>query len=448
MRARFRTAKLRVAIIGAGPAGFYTLDALLRAEVPIEIDLIDRLPTPFGLVRGGVAPDHQHTKAVDRTFEALLERPEVRFWGDVEVGRDIQLAELRGLYDAVVLTVGAAKDRRLGIPGEDLEGVYGSSAFVGWYNGHPDWQQLDPPLDGAPAIVIGNGNVAIDIARVLLKTPEEMAESDLAAGAAQAIAANPPRRVTILGRRGPLQSRFTLAELRELGRLSVGPPAIVTGGALPELPADGAILEDARERRRAERVLAVLKGYRDTPLERARLHFRFFTRPLAALGETRIEALRCQPTAIDEAGRLLDAGEPFELPCGLLVSAIGYESETVEGAPFNPQKGRFEAEGPRLEPGLYGAGWCLRGPSGVIGSNKHDGDAAAAAILEDVRPAAKAGRLGLHGILTGRRREWIEQADWRRIDAAERAAAAAPAPRRKFTSFEELRQAARQAEQE
>lgn len=436
-------------MVGAGPAGFYTLDALLRAEVPVEIDLIDRLPTPFGLVRGGVAPDHQHTKAVERTFEALLERPEVRFWGGVEVGRDIHLAELRGLYDAVVLTTGAPRDRRLGIAGEELEGVYGSAAFVGWYNGHPDWQELEPPLDGRPAIVVGNGNVALDIARVLLKIPEEMAESDLTEEAATRIAANPPASVTILGRRGPLQARFTPAELRELGELRIGPPAIVQGPGLPALPADASVLDDTRERRRAERILAILKGYEKTPVAEARLLFRFFTRPLAALGEERIEALRCQLTALDEEGHLQDIGEPFELPCGLLVTAIGYVSEAIEGAPFDPGRGRYRAQRPpRLEPGLYAAGWCLRGPSGVIGSNKHDGDAVAAAILAEVKPAAKPGRLGLHGILTGRRRAWIDREGWRAIDRAERAAAKPPAPRRKFTTYEALHQAAREAEQE
>lgn len=447
MRGRFRTSKLRVAIVGAGPAGFYTLDALLRAEVPLEVDLIDRLPTPFGLVRGGVAPDHQHTKAVDRAFEALLDRPEVRFWGDVELGRDIHLAELRGLYDAVVLAIGAPTDRALEIPGEELEGVYGSAAFVGWYNGHPDWQHLDPPLDGRPAVVVGNGNVALDIARVLLKTPKEMAASDLSEPAAAKIAAHPPEVVTILGRRGPLQARFTLAELRELGSLEVGPPAIVRNEQLPALPDQVAAAADEREGRRAERVLAALRGFEDTPVERARLRFRFFARPLEALGEGRLEALRCQGTAFDEEGLLVDAGPPFDLPCGLLISAIGYVSEAVEGAAFDPARGRFRSQGPRLEPGLYAAGWCLRGPSGVIGTNKHDGDAAAAAILAEVKPAAKPGRVGLHGILTGRQRDWVARDGWRAIDAEERAAAADPAPRRKLTSYETLRTAARQAQQ-
>ena len=448
MFSRFRTSKLRVAIVGAGPAGFYTLEALLRAEVPIEVDLIDRLPTPFGLIRGGVAPDHQHTKAVDRAFELLLSRPEVGYWGDVELGRDVHLAELRGLYDAVVLTIGAPRDRRLGIEGEDLEGVYGSGAFVGWYNGHPDWLELDPPLDGAPAIVVGNGNVALDIARVLLKTPDEMAASDLSDPAAERIAAGPPCQVTILGRRGPLQARFTLAELRELGQLAAGPPSILVPAEAPAFPDDAEELADARERRRAGRVLRLLKTFQETPGEEARLRFRFFTRPLEALGEKRIEALRCRSTAFDAEGRLVDVGAPFDLPCGLLITAIGYRSEALEGAPFDAAQGRLLAQGPRLEPGLYAAGWCLRGPSGVIGSNKHDGDAAAAALLADVRPAAKPGRLGLRGLLRGRRRDWIDREGWRRIDAAEQAAASAPAPRRKLISYADLRQAAQEAEQE
>lgn len=447
MRRRFHRSTLRVAIVGAGPAGFYTVEALLRSETPVEIDLIDRLPTPFGLVRGGVAPDHQHTKGVERSFETLLDRPELRFWGDVELGRDIHLAELRGLYDAVVLAIGAPRERSLGIPGEDLPGVHGSAAFVGWYNGHPDYEDLAPLLDGRPAVVVGNGNVALDLARVLLKTPEEMAASDLCDAAREAIAAAPPARVTLLGRRGPLQARFTLAELRELGDLAVGPPAILARGDESTLPEDAGAVDDERARRKAERVLSVLRGFAETPLEQARLHLRFFTRPLEVLGETRVEALRCQPTGFDAEGRLVDQGAPFDLPCGLLLTAIGYAGEAVEGTAFDPASGRFRAQGARLEPGLYAAGWCLRGPSGVIGTNKHDGDAAAAAILEEVKAEAKPGRVGLHGILTGRQRGWVDRAGWRAIDEAERAAATASAPRRKLTGYAALRSAAQEAEQ-
>lgn len=441
MRSRFPRSTLRVAVVGAGPAGFYTIDALLRSEVPVEVDLIDRLPTPFGLVRGGVAPDHQHTKRVERTFEAVLDRPEVRFWGDVELGRDIHLAELRGLYDAVVLAIGAPNDRKLNIPGEELPGVYGSGAFVGWYNGHPDWHHLEPAIDGRPIVVIGNGNVALDLARVLLKTPAEMAESDLCEDAARAIAAHPPARVTVLGRRGPLQARFTLAELRELAGLAVGPPAVIPGDEAG-MPESAAGLSDERERRKAERVLNVLRDYAATPVDKARLHLRFLARPVAVLGEERVEALRCQPTGLDPDGRPEDKGEPFDLPCGLVLTAIGYSGQPVEGAPFDPLSGRVQARGAMLEPGLYAAGWCLRGPTGVIGSNKHDGDAAAAAILSDVRPAAKPGRVGLDGILTGRGRQWVDRDGWRAIDAAERAAARPPAPRRKLTSLAALRTAA------
>lgn len=446
MLSRFRRSTLRVAVVGAGPAGFYCIEALLRAEVPVEIDLIERLPTPFGLVRGGVAPDHQNTKRVAASFEALLERPELRFWGDVELGRDLHLAELRGLYDAVVLATGAPRDRRLGIPGEDLPGVYGSGAFVGWYNGQPDHEGLAPPLDGRPAVVVGNGNVALDVARVLLKTPAEMAESDLAPEAAEAIAAAPPAEVTVLGRRGPLQARFSLPELRELGEpgaFAAGPPAVVP----PELPETAEAIADERERRKAERLLELLRGYAATPAEGARLRLRFFLRPEAVLGETRAEALRCRATAFDAEGRLRDREETLDLPCGLVVTAIGYASGPLEGAAFDPARGRFRAQGPRLEPGLYAAGWCLRGPSGVIGSNKHDGDAVAAALLEQVRPAAKPGRVGLHGILEGRGRVWIDREGWRAIDAAERAAAEPPAPRRKLTGLDALRSAAQGARQ-
>ncbi len=436
-----RPKPLSVAIVGSGPSGFYAAEALLR-DGGVAIDLIERLPSPFGLVRGGVAPDHQSTKQVVRAFERTAEHRAVAYFGHVELGRDLTIDELRGLYDAVVLAVGAPADRPLGIDGEALPGVVGSAAFVGWYNGHPDFAALSPPLDGRRAVVIGNGNVALDVARVLVKSPAEMAVSDIAEDASAAIAASPLEEVVLLGRRGPLEARFSQKELREMGGLEAAEVALDPG----QLPA--AVPEELPERARrlAERNLAVLRGFRAVgggTGKRRRVRFEFFARPLAVLGRTRVEALRWERTALVD-GRLRGTGETGELSCGLVVPAIGYRSRRIPGVPFDAAHGRLRNREGRIGPGLYCVGWCRRGPSGVIGSSKQDGDQAAAAIRRECEagPEAsqngKAGRRGLRRLLARRAVTWVDYPAWQAIDAAERAAAPAGAPRRKFVTVEDM----------
>lgn len=429
---------LRVAIVGSGPSGFYAAEALLR-QGDVAIDLIERLPTPFGLVRGGVAPDHQSTKQVVRAFERTAQDKAVAYFGNVEIGRDLSMDELRDLYDAVVLAIGAPADRPLGIPGEDLPGVVGSAAFVGWYNGHPDFADVDPPLDGARAVVIGNGNVALDIARVLVKTPQEMAASDIAAEAGAAIATSPLTEVVLLGRRGPVEARFTFKELREMGALAAA-STLVEAGQLPAAVPDGL---PERERRLAERNLAILRGFptEADPEKPKRVRLEFFGRPVAVLGARRVEGLRWERTALKE-GRLVGTGEFHELACNLVVPAIGYRSLRIPGVPFDAARGRLRNREGRIARGLYCVGWCRRGPSGVIGSNKQDGDQAAESIAREVRPGAAAagrpGREGLRRLLAERRARWIDYPAWQAIDAAERAAAHEGAPRRKFVSIADM----------
>ncbi len=449
---------LGVAIVGAGPSGFYAAAALLKAFDRIEIDIIEALPTPFGLIRGGVAPDHQSTKGVARAFARTARDPRVHFHGNVKLDRDLSIAELREAYDAVVLAVGMARDRALEIPGAGLAGVFGAAAFVGWYNGHPDFRDLDPDLDTAAACVVGNGNVAIDVARVLVKTAEEMADSDLADHAARAIQAAPLHNVYLIGRRGPVQAKFTNKELTEMGTLA--DCAAVVDPALLPAEVSGPMTE--RDRRLAEKNLATLKGFAARAPDAApdaapnaaaakRVHFLFNAKPDAVLGEGRCAALRLERTRLMN-GRAVGTGEFFEIPCGLVVSAIGYRMAPIEGlAPDSATGGIANRDG-RVDPGLYVAGWAGRGPSGVIGTNKADGDRVAELIQADFAQggggpqgsgpggsgASKPGRDALVRLLAERRVRRVGFADWERIDAAEVATAPPGAPRRKLTRIADL----------
>ncbi len=426
---------LSIAIVGSGPSAFYTADSLLKSGLDCRIDLIERLPTPYGLIRGGVAPDHQHTKRVLRAYERTARNERVRFYGNVEVGREVSVDELRRIHDAVVLAVGAPHDRLLGVPGEDKRRVHGSAAFVGWYNGHPDFAALDPDLGVETVAVVGNGNVAIDVARVLVKTQEEMAESDLASHAAAAIHASPIKSVHLIGRRGPVEAKFTNVELREMGHLADAAP-IVDAAILPE-----AVTSDMsdRDRRLRERNLATLREFAGTTAEgkAKRVHFDFCAMPREVLGGARVEGLRLERTRIED-GRAVPTGEVFDLPCGLVIPAIGYRAEPLAGVPFDEAKGIVPNEDGRVESGLYVVGWVKRGPTGVIGTNKPDGDAAARHIKAEVTENGKPGRPALEDLLRGRGARVVSFADWQRIDAAETEAAPEGAPRRKFTTVAAL----------
>ncbi|MHA1537645.1 MAG: FAD-dependent oxidoreductase [Alphaproteobacteria bacterium] len=426
---------ISVAIVGSGPAGFYTAEALLKSGANTAIDIIDCLPTPYGLIRSGVAPDHAKTKNVARAYEKTALDERVRFFGNVEIGGDVGIAELREIYDVVVLATGASRDRDLGIPGSGLAGVVGVAAFVGWYNGHPDFRDLDPPLDTETVVVIGLGNVAVDVARVLTKTAGEMAGTDLAEHAGAAIAASPIRAVHMAGRRGPLEARFTNVELREMGRLEDCAP-VVDAGVLPE-EITGEHSE--RDRRLIERNLASLREFASIdPGERAkRVYFDFFVKPVEILGENRVEAVKFERTAVED-GRALGTGEFFEIPCGLVIPAIGYYSQSIEGVPFDEGAGRAANKDGFIEEGFYCVGWIKRGPSGVIGSNKPDGDRAAELILESFPRGRKAGRGAFEALLAKKNIRAVSFADWQKIDAGEIARAFPGAPRRKFTRIADM----------
>ena len=437
---------ISVAIVGAGPACFYCAEAVLERCEAVTVDIIERLPTPYGLVRAGVAPDHQSTKQVTRKFEQTLLARLVHFYGNVEVGRDVGLDELCRLYDAVVLATGAANDRSLGIPGEHLAGVYGASSFVGWYNGHPDFRDLRPRL-GRHAVVVGNGNVALDIARILVRSRAEMIASDIPDYALAAIEAAGVTDVWVLGRRGPRDSKFSPAELREAGQLAeamaVVDPADLAAAGIG--PCDAALDRSptTRPKRGEEKLLALFRDFagqfsaEGAIPGRRRLHFRFFAAPKAILGTDAVEGVRVERTRVD-GDRAVGTGQIDIVAADLVVSAIGYRASPIPGVPFDADRGLIPNDNGRVAPGLYAVGWAKRGPTGVIGSNKPDGVECACQILADTRPSGKAGRAGLERVLHQHNARFVTFDDWRRIDEAEIASADKPAPRRKLTSLADM----------
>ncbi|HST19040.1 MAG TPA: FAD-dependent oxidoreductase [Gaiellaceae bacterium] len=437
---------LRVAVVGSGPAGFYASDALLKSEdPPVSVDLLDRLPTPWGLVRLGVAPDHENIKAVSRAFEKTAARPGFRFFGNVDVGVAVTHEELLERYDAVIYTVGAQTDRRLGIPGEDLPGSWPATAFVAWYNGHPDFQQLDFDLSQERAVVVGNGNVAIDCARMLALTAQELASTDTVEAAEQAIIHSGIREIVMLGRRGPVQAAFTPPELQELGELH-GADVVVAPRDLDLDAASAEALEADRER--ARRNFDLLREFaarapRGFP---RRIVLRFLVSPVAILGEGRVEAVELvRNELVSENGRLVarPTDEHETLECGLVLRSVGYQGVELSGVPFDGAGAVFPNEGGRVIGGerTYAAGWIKRGPSGVIGTNKKDAVETVTALLDDARAGLLAARGGgdLADLLRERDVPFVEYDGWRAIDAAERAAGEPHGrPRVKLTGWDDL----------
>ena len=420
---------LRVAVVGSGPAGFYAADALLKNEDPaVEVDLVERLPTPWGLVRLGVAPDHENIKAVSRAFEKTAARPGFRFFGNVEVGRDVTHEELVSIYDAVLYSVGAQTDRRLGIPGEDLPGSWPATAFVAWYNGHPDHHDLAFDLSHKRAVVIGNGNVAIDCVRMLALTAEELAPTDTTDAAVAGIVGAGLEEIVMLGRRGPVQAAFTPPELKELGELA-GADVIVDPHDLRLDPASERELEEDRER--ARRNLDLLREYAPrVPAGRPRrIVLRFLVSPVAIHGRDRVEAIEVvRNELVEENGRIVarPTGETETIECGIVLRSVGYKGIPLQGVPFDEGSGTVPNALGRVDGAerAYVAGWIKRGPSGVIGTNKKDATETVELLLEDARAGTFGGpRSGsLEALLQERGVQFVDYAGWQAIDAAERAA--------------------------
>jgi ferredoxin/flavodoxin---NADP+ reductase len=438
-------------VVGSGPAGFYAAGALLVADPPAEVDLYDRLPAPWGLVRFGVAPDHPKIKDVSRAFEKIAARPGFRFLGNVEVGRDISTDELRRFYDAVVYAVGAQTGRHLGIPGEDLPGVWGATEFVAWYNGHPDCQDIPFDLDVERAVVVGAGNVALDVARMLALTEEELAPTDTTDAAIEAIVRSPLKEIVVVARRGPAQAAFTTPELKEMGELA-GADVAVNSEELQLDAASAAFAEADTNARRNMEVLHELAAR--PPAGKPRLvRFVFCASPVAIVGDGRVEAVELVRNRLEssESGYVsaVATDEHQTLPAGLVFRSVGYHGVPLEGVPFDERRGTIPNESGRVSEGVYCAGWIKRGPSGVIGTNKKDATETIELLLEDRRegrlpqapepdPAAPLGLLAERGV------EVVSYAGWETLDAAEKAAGEARGkPRVKRVTWDELLAAAR-----
>ena len=428
-----------IAIIGSGPAGYYSAEAAQkRWGDDVRVDIVDRLPVPYGLIRSGVAPDHQSIKAVSRRFEAVNLADNVRFVGNVTVGRDVRVSELIECYDAVVLATGAPHDRALGIPGDGLAGVVGSAAFVGWYNGHPDFAELDPPLDGAHAVIVGNGNVALDVARILAKTRTEFDGSDISGHALDALETSGITTITVLGRRGPHQIAMTPKELGELGHLARAQPH-VDAADLPPPEADAALEPGQRKSVVHLRDFAA----REAAGKPVAIAFDFFASPAAIEGAGRVERVIVERTRLD-GDRAVATGEIYAVPASLVVSCIGYRTPHIEGVAYDEATGRFANIEGRIAPGLYCVGWARRGPSGTIGTNRPDGYAVVDAIAADIGAGSgKPGRVALDALLAERGVDSVTFRDWRKIEAAEVARARAGSPREKFVDLESMIAAAR-----
>jgi NADPH-dependent glutamate synthase beta subunit-like oxidoreductase len=421
------------AVVGSGPAGFYTAEALAKAYgEQARIDILDRYPVPYGLIRFGVAPDHQSLKAVSKRYDKVADSAGVDFIGNVTIGREVSVAELLDLYDAVILATGAPHDRKLGIPGEDLAGVIGSAEFVGWYNGHPEFADLDPPLGGTHAAVVGAGNVALDCARILSKTRHEFEGSDIVGHALEALDHSAIRIITILGRRGPHQIAMTPKELGELGHLEAAVPVVDTA----DFPAQEA---DDRLEPGLRKSVSLLRGFADLAQDKAKsIVFDFFAKPVAIQGDGKVERIVVERTVLDESGAARGTGETYEVPASLVITAIGYSTSPIEEVPF--AGGKFVNEQGRIADRLYAVGWARRGPTGTIGTNRPDGYEVADQVAAAMPPGSAGGRVGAEGLkrlLASRDVMPTDYDDWRKIEETETGRARPGSPREKFVRIEE-----------
>ncbi len=442
---------LRVAIVGSGPSGFYAAGALFKSEPDVVVDVFDRLPTPYGLVRGGVAPDHVKIKKVTRAYDRIAANAGFSFLGNVTVGRDIQIEELEWHYDAIILCYGANADYRLGIPGEDLAGSHTATEFVGWYNGHPDYADATFDLSCEAAVIIGHGNVAVDVARILAKTPDELRHTDIAEHALDALAGSKVRTIHIVGRRGPAQAKFTSVELKELGRLSEC-DAVVAAADL-DLDATSRAELEQEHSTHIHHNLAVFETFAaprsDTKPRQCSIGF--LRSPVRIEGDERVERVVLERNRLEGPPfkqRAVGTGLTETLDCGILFRSIGYRGAPIAGAPFDEGRGAIPNEDGRVladgrpVPGLYAAGWIKRGATGIIGTNKRDSNATVKALVADIPalcPCAEPDGRAVRHLLASRGVRVVSFEDWQRIDAAEIARGEAKGkPREKFIRVEDM----------
>ncbi|MCL4748330.1 MAG: pyridine nucleotide-disulfide oxidoreductase [Burkholderiaceae bacterium] len=453
----------RVAVVGSGPSGFYAAEALLKSP-SVEVDMFERLPVPYGLVRYGVAPDHPRLKLPALAYERIGVTPGFRFIGGVKVGRDLSAQELRDAYDAVVFCHGAETDRALGVAGEALAGSHTATEFVGWYNGHPDFRDRLFDLSHDTAVIIGHGNVAADVCRILAKPVDELAATDIAQHALDALAASRVREIVLVGRRGPAQAKFSDKELRELGEVS-GTQVAVDRADLELGAACAAELEGPTGQGAAWN-MALLREFAARPARASarRIRFRFLESPAALYGRDRLEGVVLEKNRLEGPAfeqRASGTGRTVRLDCGLLFRSVGYKGVRIDGVPFDDDRGIIPNRDGRVisdaspdasvdasvdgsaVPGLYCAGWIKRGANGVIGTNRADAAATIESLLADLvrqtRPARKSDADALLARLAGRGIRWTSFEDWKKIDAAEiRRGAASGKPREKFVDLDEM----------
>lgn len=442
---------LRIAVVGSGPSGFYAAEALLAGAAPAQVDMFEALPAPFGLVRYGVAPDHPKIKNIIARYEKTAAHPGFAYFGNVEIGRDIAVGELRRFYDAVIFASGAQTDRRLGVPGEDLPGSYTATEFVAWYNGHPAYRDRAFDLSHECAIVVGQGNVAVDVARILAKTVDELKGTDIAAHALEALAESKVREVRMVGRRGPVQAAFTPPELKELGELA-DCDVIVDPAELELNDASRAELEVLKWRDSIKNYNLLKELAARPPAgKNRRLLIQFFRGPRQLMGATRVEAVLMERNALSGepgAQKARGTGVTETIPCGVVFRSVGYRGVPIDGIPFDEKSGVFSNEAGRVVQdgkvvaGLYVAGWIKRGPSGIIGTNKPDSFETVQLVLADA-PALPSceepSRDAVLDLLRARGVRVVSYDDWRRIDAAE-VARGTPVgkPREKLVSVTEM----------
>lgn len=445
---------LCVAVVGSGPAGFYAIESLLKANVPVRIDVFERLPTPFGLVRAGVAPDHQSIKGVARIYEKILADVRVRFFGNVTVGRDIAHAELCTYYDQVIYAVGAQSDRKMGIPGEELQGSAPATAFVGWYNGHPDYRDAQFDLTTKQVVVIGNGNVAMDVTRTLMASVDDLATTDMADHALAALRQSKITQVMMLGRRGPVQAAFTTPELKEFGEIQ-GVDVLFDD---EDFVLDEVSTSQLANEKVAGRNFEVMQAYRQRqPTHLRSIQMRFLWSPVEIVGENGkvtgvvVERNRLVPDGHGGV-KAEGVGVRQHIATGLVLRSVGYRSVPVLGVPFDDKRGVFPNRDGRLLDGVNGAvvpqcyvvGWAKRGPSGIIGTNKPDSVATVNAMKEDwatlggIADTLRDGQ-AVDALIRTRCKPVVSYAGWRCIDDHETAMGNSQGrPRVKLTSIADM----------
>jgi len=441
---------LRVAIVGAGPSGFYAAGALLKEPgLSVSVDFFERLIAPHGLVRYGVAPDHQNIKSVSKVYDRTAAEASVRYFGNVEFGKDITLDDLRRHYDQIIFAIGAQSDRRLGIPGEDLPNSLSATEFVAWYNGHPDYANLNPDLSCESVVVVGVGNVAMDVARILAKTVDELNKTDISDAALEHLATSKVKSIYVLSRRGPAQVKFTNAEIREFGHLEAADPIVNAQELEIDDVSSKAIEEDTAAQKNIDYMRAYAEiGSRGKPRQ---VHFRFLISPVEIIGgdDGRIAAVRCERNKLvptdDGDMKAVGTGEYETLPAGMILRSVGYKGTPLPGVPYNSRSGtipnvdgRVIGDDKQPVSGLYVVGWAKRGPTGVIGTNKPDAQETVNQMIADIpalTPAPEPDPDAIVRLLHARCERVVSSADWETINAAELSAGKAQGrPRVKLVS--------------